>query len=176
MESLLELLKKTEAFFEKKGIEKPRLEAELLFAHALELKRLDLYLQYDRPMTEELMNKVRPLVARRGKREPLQYILGKHEFYDLQLKVDRRALIPRQETEELVELLCQRIKEPVKVLDMGTGTGAIALALAKNLPEGSEVTAVDLSKDALALAKENADALGLADKVTFLRSDWFTSL
>jgi release factor glutamine methyltransferase len=119
---------------------------------------------------------LRPLVLRRAKREPLQHIVGQVDFFGLKLKADRRALIPRPETERLVELLVGRcLPPPSRVLDLGTGGGAIALGLARSWPEAA-ITGVDLSAEALDLAAENALAAGLAARVLFLRSDWFAQV
>lgn len=177
MLTLLEIIKRTTEFFEKRGIESPRLNAEQLIGHALGLKRMQLYLQFERPLAEPELAKIRPLVKRRGEREPLQHIVGSTEFYGLNLKVDRRALIPRPETEHLVELLVERLKaaQPRTILDLGTGTGAIALALANAFPQAT-VTGLDQSEKALALAQENVTALNLDSRVRLLRSDWFTAL
>ena len=137
---------------------------------------MQLYVQFERPLTEADLDRLRPLVRRRGQREPLQYIVGSVDFFGLKLKVDRRALIPRPETERLVELLIERFPSaPAQILDLGTGTGAIALALATAWPE-AKVTAVDLSAAALELARENAAAAALAERVTWLESDWFARL
>ena len=177
MLTVLEVIKKTTEFFAARGIESPRLNAELLVGHALAIKRMQLYLQFERPLTEPELEKIRPLVKRRSQREPLQYILGETEFAGLKLKVDRRALIPRPETEHLIELLVQRLAAvpPTRVLDLGTGTGAIALALASSFP-GATVTAVDQSPDALALARENAERCGLSARLNFILSDWLDNL
>jgi release factor glutamine methyltransferase len=176
MLTVLEIIKRTTEFFTKRGVESARLNAELLIGHALGLKRMQLYLQFERPLTEAELEKIRPLVKRRGSREPLQYILGETEFCGLKLKVDRRALVPRPETEYLVELLAGKITTPPgAILDLGTGTGALALALAAKYPE-SRVTGVDKSADALALARENAEALKLTERVRLLPSDWFSML
>lgn len=179
MLSVLEIIKKTTDFFASKGVESARLNAELLIGHALGLKRMQLYLQFERLLAEPELEKIRPLVRRRAQREPLQYIMGETEWYGLKLKTDRRALIPRPETELLVEFAVKVAKElPValtRILDLGTGTGAIALALAKEFPE-AKVVAVDASDDALALAKENGTALGLSERVMFLKSDWFSAV
>src|SRR5882757_4957498 len=167
MLTVLEIIKRTTEFFDKRGVESARLNAELLIGHALGLKRMQLYLQFERPLTETELEKIRPLVKRRGSREPLQYIMGETDFSGLKLKVDRRALIPRPETERLIELLTQHVATPpASILDLGTGSGAIALALAKTWPEAA-VTAVDKSEEALALARENAEACGLAARVKF---------
>lgn len=176
MLSVLEIIKRTTGFFEQKGIESPRLNAELLIGHALGLKRMQLYLQFERPLTETELEKLRPLVKRRGLREPLQYIMGETEFSGLKLKVDRRALIPRPETERLVELVLQKLSgPPAAVLDLGTGSGAIALALAKAWTAAA-VTAVEQSEEALGLARENAVACGLEERVRFIRSNWFAAV
>lgn len=176
MLTVLEIIKRTTGFFEKRGVESARLNAELLIGHALGLSRMPLYLQFERPLTEPELEKIRPLVKRRGNREPLQYITGETEFCGLKLKVDPRALIPRPETERLVELLQERLAAPpASILDLGTGSGAIALALAKIYPAAA-VTAVDRSEAALALARENAGACGLAARVEFSLSDWFSDL
>ena len=176
MLTVLEIIKKTTDFFAGKGIESARLNAELLVGHALGLKRMQLYLQFERPLSEPELEKIRPFVRRRGQHEPVQYILGETEFFGVKLKVDRRALIPRPETEQLLELVTQQLAAPpAQVLDLGTGSGAIALAMAKHYPEAS-VTAVDLSEEALALARENASTLDLAGRVKFLRANWFEQL
>ncbi len=177
MLSLLEIITKTTDFFAARGVEPARLNAEQIVGHALGLKRMQLYLQFERLLTEPELEKIRPLVKRRAQREPLQHIVGSVEWGGLTLKVDRRALIPRPETEELLELvLAQAGGGGVRrVLDLGTGSGALALALAQAWPE-SQVTAVDASDDALALARENAAGLGLAARVEFLKSDWFSAL
>lgn len=186
MLSVLEIIKKTTDFFASKGVESPRLNAELLIGHALGLKRMQLYLQFERLLAEAELEKVRPLVRRRAQREPLQYIMGETEWSGLKLKTDKRALIPRPETELLVEFAVKAAREaaaatnaesggPVRILDLGTGTGALALALAKAFPD-AKVVAVDASDDALALAQENAVALALSERVTFLKSDWFSAV
>src|SRR5471032_555153 len=128
MLTVLEIVKKTTDFFAGKGIESARLNAELLVGHALGLTRMQLYLQFERPLGEAELEKIRPLVRRRGQREPLQYIVGQAEFHGVKLKVDRRALIPRPETELLVEMVCAAcVTPPARALDLGTGSGAIAL-------------------------------------------------
>lgn len=171
--SLLEIIQKTTDFLAAKGVESARLNAELLIGHALGLKRMQLYLQFERVLPESDLEKIRPLVKRRSQREPLQYIVGETEWSGLKLKVDRRALIPRPETELLVELTIARCAQaPERILDLGTGTGALALALARHY-SSARVTALDRSAEALSLAQENAERLGLADRVTWVCSDWF---
>ena len=142
--------------------ETARLDAELLLAHSLGRQRIELYTEFDRPLSDAELDEYRSLVARRARREPVAYILGEWGFRRLTLAVDPRALIPRPETETVVErcLALMRGTEAPQVLDVGTGTGAIALALADELP-GAQVTAIDVSADALALARENVVRTGL---------------
>lgn len=177
MQSLLETLRKAEDFLARKGLPKAKLEAGHLFAGVLGLRRLDLFLQFERLLTADEVERLRAATVRRANREPLQHILGTAPFRNLILKSDRRALIPRPETEELVDLALGLFPadQPVRVLDLGTGTGAIALSLAQERPAW-KVEAVDASDDALALARENAAALGLADRVAFAKSDWFSAV
>ncbi|NBB78803.1 MAG: peptide chain release factor N(5)-glutamine methyltransferase [Verrucomicrobia bacterium] len=176
MLTIREIKARTETFFEQKGVPNAKLDADILIAHSLGLKRLDLYLDMDRPLTEAQLAELRPLVKRRANREPLQYIVGSTEFYGLTLKVDARALIPRHETEEVVDLIVERLTTaPKRILDLGTGSGALALALATNYPE-AEVVATDQSADALALAKENSGALDLSERIRFLAGSWFEPL
>lgn len=176
MLTILEIIQKTTDFFSSKGIESARLNAETLVGHALGLKRMQLYLQFERPLRAEELDLVRPLVRRRSQREPLQHILGTVEWGGLILKCDRRALIPRHETEYLIELIVARVStEPATVLDLGTGSGALACVLATRYKQ-AHVTAVDLSAEALALAAENVEALKLSARVNLVTSDWFAAL
>ena len=177
METLLSILKKTAGYFEKYGIENPRLDAELLIAHVLGCRRMQLYLDFEKPMNEAVLETLRPLMKRRAGREPLQYILGVESFMDFELKVDRRALIPRSETEELVETITreQPRQGRTRILDLGTGTGAIAIALARAYPE-AQVVAADISPDTLELARENVANLGLSDRVQLVCSDWYSNI
>jgi release factor glutamine methyltransferase len=179
MLSLLEIITKSTDFLASKGVESPRLNAEQLIGHALGLKRMQLYVQFERILGEPELEKIRPLVKRRAQREPLQHILGSVEWGGLVLKCDKRALVPRPETEELLEIVLERAKPAEgaapRVLDLGTGTGALALALAKAWPT-ARVSAVDASDEALALARENAAASGLAERVVFVKSNWFAAL
>ena len=146
-----------------KTSETGRLDAELLLAHTLGRHRIELYTDFDRPLSSQELDAYREVVARRARHEPVAYILGEWGFRRLTLNVDRRALIPRPETEIVVEraLLHLAGLDAPAVLDVGTGTGAIALALADEHP-GARVTAIDVSADALALARENAERTGLA--------------
>lgn len=176
MLSVLEIIKKTTEFFAGKGLENPRLNAELLIGHALGLKRMQLYIQFERLLAEPELEKIRPLVRRRAQHEPIQYIMGETDWGGLKLKVDKRALIPRPETELMLEFAVKAmVTPPTRILDLGTGTGALALALAKTFSD-AKATAVDVSEDALALARENAVTLGLETRVEFLRSDWFATV
>ena len=176
MLTIREIKERTEAFFKKKSVPNAKLDTDILIAHSLGIKRLDIYLDLDRPLTEAQLTDLRSLVKRRASREPLQYIIGITEFYGLTLKVDPRALIPRHETEELIELIVERLEAPPKrILDLGTGSGAIALALASRYSD-AEVTATDQSEGAITLAKENALALNLSSRVTFIKGNWFEPL
>jgi release factor glutamine methyltransferase len=160
--TLAEVLRGATEYLAGRGVPSPRVDAELLLARALGLERIELYTQHDRPLTESERAAARELVVRRGAREPLAYVLGDWDFHRLTLKTDLRALVPRPETEVLVER-CLELLDGVsapRVLDVGTGTGAIALALKSERPD-AEVVATDASPDALALARENADALGV---------------
>lgn len=175
--SLAELLKTTGDFFARRGIDTARLDAELLLGEVLELDRLHLYTSFDRPMTEEELDAYRELVRRRAAREPVAYILGRKEFYGREFAVDARVLIPRPDTEVLVDEALERIPEEAEgvVLDYGTGSGAIGLSLAAERP-GLRVLGIDISTDALAAARANAAELELAERAGFLRSDSFQSV
>jgi release factor glutamine methyltransferase len=176
MLTVIEVIKKSSEFLASKGVESPRLNAELLVGHALGLPRMRLYIEFERPVDGAELAAIRELVRRRGRREPLQHIVGFAEFAGLRLRTDRRALIPRPETELLVETVADRVEPPpLRILDLGTGGGAIALALALRFPL-ARVTAVDSSPEALSLAEENASLTGQEGRVTFTRSDWFASL
>ena len=170
-----DVLRLSTEYLAAKGSETPRLDAERLLSKATGLERIELYMHIDRPLTQAELAEARALVARRGRREPLQYVLGEWGFRRLVLTVDPRALIPRPETEILVErcLALLEGREAPVVLDVGTGSGAIALAIADEHP-GALVTAIDSSDDALALAAENMERTGLA--VSLLEHDLFTGL
>ncbi|MFO8027522.1 MAG: peptide chain release factor N(5)-glutamine methyltransferase [Opitutales bacterium] len=173
MLTIREIQEKTVAYFTGKGVPNPKLEADLLIAHVLGLKRLELYLDIERPLTAAQLDELRPLVKRRAGREPLQYILGFSEFCGMRLKVTPATLIPRQETEELVEHLRDRMVAPPKrILDLGTGSGALALALAALYPD-AEVTATDQSAEALAVAQENAETFVSGSSIQFVQGSWF---
>ena len=163
--TVLEILNRTKVFFEKKGVPDARLDAEYIICFGLGIKkRMDLYLNFDKPLSAAELDKLRPLVARRANREPLQHIVGDTSFRGHTIKCDTRALVPRPETEELVDMAKDRLKEVANpfIVEVGTGTGAIAIACAKEIP-GARVLATDISNDALALARENAEANGLGN-------------
>ena len=173
--TLREIKSKTENFFSEKGIPNGKLDTDLILSYALKIKRLDLYLDLDRPIYPEELNQMRDMVRRRAMREPLQYILGETSFFNCSLRVDKRALIPRPETELLVEQVLPLLNDATHILELGTGSGAIVLALAK-AGISAEITAIDRDPEALALAKSNAEALELTEKITFLESDWLSAL
>ena len=197
---ILDVINKTAPYFEKHGVESPRLTIELLLAHLLNKKRLDLYLEFERELDEPTLEKLRAMVKRRVAGEPLQYITGEAEFCGLRFSVDSRVLIPRPETELLVEVVLARLKsevkrqktdvtaEPVKssscfiphpssliLLDVGTGSGCIAVTLAKRLP-GAEIIAIDASAEALEVARSNAKRHEVEKNARFLQGDLLGNL
>ena len=162
--TVLEILNRTKVFFEKKGIPDARLDAEYIISYGLKMKnRMDLYLNFEKPLTPAELDVLRTMVARRATREPLQHIIGDTSFRGFIIKCDRRALIPRPETESLVDMAADCLKGVEKpfIVEIGTGTGAISIACAKEIA-GAKVLATDVSEDALALARTNAEANGLA--------------
>ena len=174
--TVLEVLQATTAFFKKRDIENPRLNAEHLLAHVLGRKRIELYLEFERELTDTELEALRDLVRRRSGGEPLQHLLGTVEFSGLTFLCDKRAMVPRPETEELVEFLKSEIQDPKsQILDVGTGSGVIALSLAAEFSE-ARILAVDVSDDALPLARENAAKLNLSDRVQFLKSRLLESI
>jgi release factor glutamine methyltransferase len=167
-----EVLRRATEYLAGKGVDSPRLDAEHLLGKALGFSRVELYMHHDRPLTEGERTEYRELVRRRGDREPLAYVLGEWDFRRLTLKVDARALVPRPETEIVVErclALLDGLSQP-EVLDVGTGGGAIALAIAHEHPT-ARITALDLSNEALELARENAVLTGLGERVRFVLGD-----
>ena len=157
MKTIAEVIKLSASYLEERKIDPPRRIAEELLSHVLQLKRIDLYLQFDRPVVEVELTRLREWVKRAGKGEPLEYVTGEVEFFGCTIKIDQRVLIPRPETEILVEMISKRVKNGV-LWDLCTGSGCIGIALKRALPELS-VTLSDLSPDALALAAENAKGL-----------------
>lgn len=177
--TVIEVIQRSTDFLAKRGVESPRLQVELLLAHRLAIPRLNLYLQFDRVLTDPELVDLREFVRRRGQREPLQHIIGSTEFFGLEFKTDRRALIPRPETERLVEAalswLGGRTDTQAQALDYGTGSGCIAIALAVHCA-GLNLTALDRSAEALALAQENAVHHGVADRLRLRQGSGFGSL
>lgn len=174
--SVLKILKWTEGFFERKEIPDARLNAERLLAHLLGYSRIELYTNFEQPLQKSELDEFRSMIERRVKHEPLQYIIGEVPFLDLIIKCDKRALIPRPETEYMVDEIIKRFKDnpPARILDIGTGTGCIALSLAKAFPE-AEVMAVDVSDDVLDLAQENQTHNNI-ENIVFQKSDLFGNL
>jgi release factor glutamine methyltransferase len=176
--TVLEVLQSTTGYFQKRNIDSPRLNAEHLLAHVLSRKRMELYLDFERRLRESELAPLRELVKRRGSGEPLQHLLGTVEFCGRSFRCDKRALVPRPETEQLVELLISHVKPETaysRMVDVGTGSGIIALTLAAEFPK-AEIVGADISEDALMLARENAERLGLVDRIRFLRSNLLESV
>jgi len=174
-----ELMKSAMEHLQRKGFEDVRLNVELLLAHALDLQRIQLYLHFDRPLTSEELTNFRSLYERRLKREPVQYIIGSTNFMGLHFAVDSRVLIPRPETETLIEqtmLLCQRYPstKTIQVLEVGTGSGNIAVSIAKYIKH-AHVTAIDISRDALDVAEMNARMHSVDSQILFSLTDIFDS-
>ena len=169
MLTVLEAINLSTEFLGKRNIESPRINAELLLAHTLSCKRLDLYLSYDRPLNEDEVNIYREFIRRRSKYEPLQYIIGKVEFFGLEFIVNPSVLIPRQETEILAETIINSFKKEdnLKILDIGVGSGNISVSVAKHL-HNSKITATDISEQALATAKNNAEMNSVSEKINFI--------
>ncbi len=182
--TVLEILNRTKVFFEKKGVPDPLLDAQHIISHGLGMKnRMDLYLNFEKPLTPAELDTLRPMVARRANREPLQHIIGDTSFRGFIIKCDARALIPRPETEDIVDmaknslkLLMENAAEGTEgrapfIVEVGTGTAAISISCAKEIAN-VRVLATDISEDALALAKENAAANELGeDKLMFAQGD-----
>lgn len=170
---LKEILDKTTAFFRDKQIATPRLDAEILLAHGLKLDRIQLYLRFDQPMTEEELKVLRELVRRRAAGEPVAYIVGYRDFYAYRFQVNSSVLIPRPETEHVIEEVLTWVidkGQELGIVDLGTGSGCIGLTLLKELPH-ARLLAVDASEKALEVAKANAQALDVMARTTFLHCD-----
>lgn len=175
MKSVLETIQGGASYLEKRGVEEARLNMEHLLAKQLGCGRMGLYTQFDRPLEEEILAPLRDLLKKRGEGIPLQHLLGEVHFLDRNFTCDCRGLIPRPETEELVEMILKTLPgTPVDVLDVGCGSGVIGLSIAAAKPE-SHVTLVDISEDALELTRTNAAQLGISN-ITVSKSDLFSSV
>ncbi|MGC6487007.1 MAG: peptide chain release factor N(5)-glutamine methyltransferase [Planctomycetota bacterium] len=175
--TVLSVLRASEGWLQKRGVEAPKRSAELLLGKVLDVDRLQLYLDHDRPLEEPERAAMRALLLRRGEGEPVAHLLGAWSFRELELEVGPSVLIPRPETEELVDVALARLGDcasPV-ILDLGTGSGALAIALASERP-GAQVLAVDASQNALAVARSNAAGNGVADRVTFAHGSWWEAV
>ena len=175
MRTLAEVLKLSTEHLASRGVSSPRLDAELLLGHALGLDRLGLYLQHDRPLTPGELERTRELLRRRARREPLPWITGSKEFHSLQFRVRPGLLVPRPDTETLVDALLDELRRsggdsPTYVVDAGCGTGCVGLTLAHELPH-LLLYAVDVDPEALRCTRENALALGLKERVALLQGD-----
>ncbi len=177
--TVLEAIQKSADFLGKKKVESPRLQTELLLAHLLRMPRMKLYLNFDRRLTSAETDALRELVKRRGRREPLQHIVGSTSFCGHEIAVNRHVLVPRPETELLAEtgwaFLSTINHQASTVLDLCTGSGCLAIAIAAKCPP-AQIFATDISADALALAKENAARNKLAERIQFLQGDGFAAL
>lgn len=177
------LLNEASRYLSRKGVTTPRLDAEVLLAHALECRRIDLYLRHDQPLDPSELDGFRELLRRRGRREPVAYLTGTKEFWSLPLRVTPQVLIPRPETELLVEValgsLGSRVGRPpriVRVLEIGTGSGAVSIAMVREIGDGVHLVATDVSGDALEVAKANARRFQVEDRISFLQGDLFEAL
>ncbi len=177
--TILEVIQRSTEFLAKRGVASPRLQIELLLAHALQLPRLKLYLNFERALTEPELATVRELVKRRGERQPLQHLLGTTSFCGLEISVNPHVLIPRPETERLAERAWQFLatlnSQPATALDFGTGSGCLAIALAVKCPT-AKIHAVDISRDALEVARQNAARHGVVERIQFHTGDGFAPL
>ena len=175
MLTVLESLNLSTDYLQKHGIVSPRINAELLLSSILNCKRLDLYLAFDKPLSDDEQEKYRNFLKRRGKFEPLQYITGSVEFYGIEIKVNPSVLIPRAETEILIDTVIEQVKkeDEINILDIGCGSGNISIALAANIPN-CKVFGTDISKVALKISMENAEANGVKNKIEFYQKDILT--
>ncbi len=180
--TVLEAIQRSTEFLTRKGVDSPRLQTELLLAHLLKLPRMKMYLSFERVLSPGEVDSFRELIKRRGQREPLQHILGSTSFCGLEIAVNRQVLIPRPETELLAERGWTFLNQvspdksaPPAVLDFGTGSGCLAIALACKCP-AAEVSATDISPEALELARQNAARHGVAERIRFLQGDGFAAL
>jgi release factor glutamine methyltransferase len=180
--TILEVIQRSAEFLAKKGVDSPRLQTELLLAHALKLPRMQLYLNFERGLSEAELENFRELIKRRGQREPLQHIVGSVSFCGLEIAVNRHVLIPRPETELLAEQGWQYLNQlalsnpqSLAASDWGTGSGCLAIALAVKCPSAG-IYASDISPEALELAKENAARHGVVERIHFLPGDGFAAM
>jgi release factor glutamine methyltransferase len=177
--TVLDLINETGAYFKKKGIDSSRLDAELLLAHCLNCARIQLYIDFERTVTEDELSAFRELVRRRAAREPVAYLTGYRDFWSLKIAVEKGVLIPRPETELLVEESVKILKpfaeggQQIAILEPGTGSGALSIALALQLKQCS-VFATDISSVALSIARRNSEAHECAERVHFIRGDSLT--
>jgi release factor glutamine methyltransferase len=176
--TVLDVVRLSTAYLAEHGSDSARLDTELLVAHALGIRRLDVYLQYDRPLDDPELGAIRALLRRRGRGEPVAHLTGSREFHGRSFRVTPAVLIPRPETETLVDLALTAARErdgELRIADLGTGSGCLACTLAAELP-GAIVIASDLSREALAVAAANAVTLGVAERVTFIAGGWADGL
>lgn len=178
--SILDLVTWGTSYLSEKGFSDARLNIELLLAHVLKLQRIQLYTSFDQPLSDDELARFKEVLKRRCANEPLQYILGETEFMGLKFTVDRRVLIPRSDTEVLVETVLERMKQTlnnadeVQLLEIGTGSGCIAVSLLKLIPNAI-VTATDISSDALEVAKTNVERNRVTEKIKLLQSDFLSN-
>ena len=172
--TIRDVLNWTRGYFEAAGIVQPRLEAEILLAHTLDVERLNLYISPDQPLSSDERSRYRTIVKQRREGTPLQHLIGEVQFFGLRFRVSRDALIPRPETEELLDHILTLVprEQDIACLDLGTGTGVIAVCLARYFPRAT-VTALDCSDRALELARVNAALNGVEDRIAFIKSHWF---
>ncbi len=179
--TLLDTMTWTISYFKDRGVDSPRLTAEILMCHCLAMDRLSLYLEYDRPLNPEELGCYKALIKRRLQGEPVAYITGKKGFWDIEVTVSPRVLIPRPDTETLMETALSTIKKiqdmqegqhPLKILELGSGSGALIISLARAMP-GHQYVAVDVSPDAAAITFENARSLDCVPGVSVVSGSWF---
>jgi len=175
--TIREVLNWTRGYFKSAGITQPRLEAEILLAHALDVDRLHLYLTPDKPLSTDERDRYRTVVKERQNGTPLQHLTGEVSFYGLRFRANESALIPRPETEELLDhaLRLAPRERDIRCLDLGTGSGVIAVCLGRYLPR-AQIVAIDISADALLLANENAAMNGADERIEFVQSDWYSEV
>ena len=170
---VIDILKWGEDYFKNKGFESPKQEIEWLLCDLLEYKRIDLYINFENQIKKAQLNKLKSWIKRRVDREPLQYITGKTEFYGLKFKINRKVLIPRPETERLVEIALNSIKEIIEpeILEVGAGSGCISIAISSEEPK-AKIVSLEVSKDAILLAEENANI----NNINFIEMDFLKDL